>query len=460
LSSVPTYYKEDEDTPAFAPVIPFQARVIRDIVYSFDYSLGVHELLLSGSVGSAKSLLAAHLVVMHCLRHKKAHVGIGRLSMPNLKDTLFQMIIDHIGESIDVDIDKSRGIIKFRKTGSKITCVSWADKKYKKVRSYAFSAFVVEELTENDTDAAYKEIIMRIGRVPHIKETWLIMPTNPDSPAHWAYKKFIVGSRTSTTVKVYYSLTEENPFLPATYISKLQETMSKKEADRMLRGMWVEIDKNRIYYNYQTDRNFLPTTKYKINPRYPVDLMFDFNIGEGKPMSSAIGQSKGRSKHIFKEFHIEGLKTSQMMQEIADSGLLELPLKFRVFGDASGKNNDTRSTMTDYEIIESFLSRYRRKDGTSIKFEMCVPKGNPPLRRRQNLVNGLCQNDRLEVNFFVYAGCDWVDEGMRLTSPAKGSGFIEDDKLPQQHVITAIGYWCDYIENILSEGTKSTTRQL
>src|SRR5690606_33419855 len=189
---------------------------------------------------------------------------------------------------------------------------------------------------------------------PHIKETWLIMPTNPDSPAHWAYKKFIVGSRTSTTVKVYYSLTEENPFLPATYISKLQETMSKKEADRMLRGMWVEIDKNRIYYNYQTDRNFLPTTKYKINPRYPVDLMFDFNIGEGKPMSSAIGQSKGRSKHIFKEFHIEGLKTSQMMQEIADSGLLELPLKFRVFGDASGKNNDTRSTMTDYEIIESF----------------------------------------------------------------------------------------------------------
>src|SRR5690606_19739242 len=160
---------------------------------------------------------------MHCLRHKKAHVGIGRLSMPNLKDTLFQMIIDHIGESIDVDIDKSRGIIKFRKTGSKITCVSWADKKYKKVRSYAFSAFVVEELTENDTDAAYKEIIMRIGRVPHIKETWLIMPTNPDSPAHWAYKKFIVGSRTSTTVKVYYSLTEENPFLPATYISKLQE---------------------------------------------------------------------------------------------------------------------------------------------------------------------------------------------------------------------------------------------
>lgn len=444
--------------PVFAPVIKSQAQVIRDINYEYDYDLGVQQILLSGSVGSAKSLLAAHCAVNHCLKFKKAHIGIGRLSMPALKDTLYQMILDHIGDSIPIKEDKTRGIITFLDTGSKISCHSWSDKKYKKIRSYAFSAFIIEELTENDTDGAYKEIIARIGRIPHIKENWLMMPTNPDSPAHWAHKNILIKSRTNPKIHVYYSLTKDNPFLPTSYIETLVETMTTKEADRMLRGMWVELDKNRIYYNYSSEKNYLPNVKYKVSPFYPVDLMHDFNIGDKKPMSCAVGQQKGLGRHLFKEFHIEGLKTGQLMDEIAESGLFELKVKFRVFGDRNGKNNDTRSNATDYEIIEKFLSSYRRKDGSSLDFEMCIPSTNPPLRRRQNLVNGLCQNVKGEVNFFVYAGCEWIDEGMRLTSPVKNSHIIEDDKLPQQHVTTAIGYWCDYTHQ--SKIAKSGTRQL
>ena len=459
MGSVPTYYEEYE-SPAFVPVIPMQADVLHDITYGWDYSLGVHEALLSGSVGSAKSLLVAHAIVNHCLKFKKAHVGIGRLSMPSLKDTLYDMILEHIGGTIPIKTDKSRGIITFLETGSKITCVSWSDKKYKKVRSYAFSAFVIEELTENETADAYKEIIMRIGRIPHIKENWLIMPTNPDSPAHWAYKHFITRALTSPTTHVYYSLTKENPFLPPTYIEKLKETMTSKEADRMLRGMWVEIDRNRIYYGYQTERNFFPNTKYKIHPHLPVDLMFDFNIGEGKPMSNAVGQARGKERHLFKEFHVQGLKTFEIMEEMGDSGLFELDVKFRVFGDAAGKYNDTRSIRTDYEHIEKYLSNYVRKDGSRLEFEMHVPRLNPPLRRRQNLVNALCYNELNQINFFVYAGCEWIDEGMRLTAPVKGSGTVEDDKLPQQHVTTGIGYWCDFLQYKNPHDNKTKTRQM
>lgn len=459
MSSVPTYYQEPE-TPPFQPVIPFQADVIRDVIYNLDYNLGVHELLLSGSVGSAKSLLASHLAVTHCMRYKKAHVGIGRKSMPSLKDTLFQMILDHIGDSIPIKVDRTRGIITFIDTGSKITCVSWSDKNYKKVRSYAFSAFIIEELTENEDDSAYKEIIMRIGRLDHILERWLLMPTNPDSPSHWAYKHFITRSLTSPTTHVYYSLTENNPFLAKSYIEKLKETMTSKEADRMLRGMWVEIDANRIYYNYQTERNFFPNTKYKIHPHLPVDIMHDFNIGEGKPMSCAVGQAKGVERHLFKEFHVDGLKTYELMEEIAASGLFELPVKFRIFGDAAGKYNDTRSIRTDYEHIEKFLQGYVRKDGSRLEYEIHVPLSNPPLRRRHNLVNALCFNELGQVRFFVYAGCEWIDEGMRLTAPKKGSGTIEDDSVPQQHVTTGIGYWCDYLEYKHPNNNKTNTRQL
>ena len=43
-----------------------------------DYSLGVHEILLSGSIGSAKSLLMAHIAITHCMMYSDANVLIGR----------------------------------------------------------------------------------------------------------------------------------------------------------------------------------------------------------------------------------------------------------------------------------------------------------------------------------------------------------------------------------------------
>ena len=111
-------------------VIPFQYQVTRDLE-NFDYSQGVHEVLLSGSVGSAKSLLMSHQIAKHMLQNPGAHVGIGRLSMPALKGTLFQTIVDHFG---DFPMRVTENTAKIRlPNGSRLTSFSWQDKKYKKV---------------------------------------------------------------------------------------------------------------------------------------------------------------------------------------------------------------------------------------------------------------------------------------------------------------------------------------
>ena len=92
-------------------LIPYQYDVIKDIRTAYNYNLGVHELMLSGSVGSAKSLLMAHLVVTHCLANSGAVALIGRKAMPQLKDTLLQMILDHIGVDVEIKHNIDRGII-------------------------------------------------------------------------------------------------------------------------------------------------------------------------------------------------------------------------------------------------------------------------------------------------------------------------------------------------------------
>jgi len=151
---------------------------------------------------------------------------------------------------------------------------------------------------------------------------------------------------------------------------------------------------------------------------------------------------RGQVYHAVKSFHVEGARTGDIMEEVAGSGIFDRCGKILVYGDASGKNRDTRNIKSDYDIITHFLSNYRKSNGGHLIFEMRVPLANPPIRRRHNLVNAYFLNEDREIRLIVYD--KWLDEGFRLTEFKKNGTMIEDDSLPQQHVTTAIGYVLDY----------------
>lgn len=421
--------------------VPYQHRVIKDIRRNYDYDLGVHQILLSGSVGSAKSLLMAHIIITHCLLHSNAHFGIGRRTMSTLKGTLLDMILKHLGSAVPYKLNKTKGIITFQ-NGSKITPFSWDDGNYKKVRSYEFSGFAIEELTENDDKEIYTEILMRI-RLSHVSEKICINATNPDDPEHWAYKHFIES--TNPNIHVYYSLTRENKFLPPTYVSELEANLDPKMAMRMLEGKWIAIAQDVVYYEYDKQRNFR-RGPYEINLNIPLHLAFDFNIGVGKPMSSSAYQirdnleQKTREFHFFDEAVVEGARTEDIMEEWAARGYFDLGLVVLIHGDRGGNNKSTTSRRSDYAIIIDFLANYKTKTGEPIRYALEVPAANPGLRTRHNLVNAHCHNKLGQVRLFVYEKAKVTDEGMRLTKLKDRGQYIEDDSKYYQHITTAIGY--------------------
>jgi hypothetical protein len=458
-------------------LIPWQDTVVDDLECKLDFTSGYHEILLSGSVGSAKTTILAHLIAKHCLMCPGAHVMIGRRSLPDLKGTLYQSILDHLDQE---DIRKhyksndTRALIKFS-NGSLIRGVSWADRRYKKVRSYEFSMVVIEEGTENDDKdyELYKESLMRLRRQVELldlhedpeeedpaHDTELgdlivrpairtfaprvaIMATNPDSPSHWIYKHFIATEETNR--HVYYSLTSDNPFLAPGYMEQIRRTNDPKSVRRMLYGEWLELTQDVVYYNYERDTHF-KKFDYKLDQALPLSIMFDFNIGVGKPMSAAIGQFNPVTDHfhVFDEFVIQGARTDSIMEEIAMRGILNFPLKLHVYGDATGESRSTNSIHSDYDLIRKFLSNYKRPDGSSLLFEMRVPRSNPPVRERHNRVNAYLKNDLGQIRFSVYQKCKVTDEGLRLTALKKGADYIEDDSKHFQHITTAIGYWVVY----------------
>lgn len=451
-------------TPSFSEFnpsdVPYQARVLDDMNYTFDYKLGIHEILLSGSVGSAKSILGAHLAIHDSLMYPNNRGVICRKAKPDLRDTIYTKICEHLeGTVLQDGTELKEGVhywlrdttcsIRFF-NGSEIIARSWADGNYKKLGSIEVAWAFVEELTENNDkdEMAIKYLRMRVGRLPHIPRSWLMYATNPDAPSHFAYDYFDIGKRQQNllanlpkTRHVYFSKTSDNKFLPATYTQQLRENLDAKLAARMIDGHWIEITTDVVYHAYSA-HNYRDYD-YEINPALPVALAFDFNIGFGKPMSMAVGQHvpKTDTWHWFGEVVIEGADTYEQIEEVAARGFLDIDTPaYHIFGDSTGDSRSANSKKSNYDIIIEFLNTFRNKSGRKVWFEKHYPRANPPVRERHNKANAYCKNALGKTRFYVYKNCPTVNKGMRLTSLKKGGEYIEDDSKPYQHVTTAVTY--------------------
>lgn len=253
---------------------------------------------------------------------------------------------------------------------------------------------------------------------------------------------------------VYFSVTTDNPFLPDWYIQSLEEDMDPKLARRMIYGEWVEITTDVIYHQYSRD-NYRDYS-YEVDPLKPIFVSFDFNIGEGKPMSACLSQyhEKADSLHYFAEVIVEGADTEEQCAEIAARGHLDYDdTLYIINGDATGDSKSSKSKKSDYDIINKFFANYRNRYGSKLLFQKRVPKSNPPVRTRHNLVNAYCRNALGKTRLFVYKDCKILDKGMRLTTLKKGGQYIEDDSKPYQHVTTALGYNVCYIHKSKTQTT-------
>lgn len=425
--------------------IPWQYDLIRD-VRNFDYSQGFLDALLSGTLGSAKSMAGIHLGVTHCLMFPGAQLGLARRAMPDLKDTVFAKMIEHIApdleEGVDYEVNETRAQIHFS-NGSKVIGRSWGDQRSKKSRSLDLSALLIEELTENESEediASIEELKNRIGRVPGIPESWCISMTNPDSPAHWAFKYYFNSKNTNR--RVYLSSLDQNPFLPAWYKESLLKNLDPKMAERMVKGKWIEIRGEVVYYAYDPAVNYIKKP-YKIDPRYPIRISFDFNIGEKKPLSAVFFQFINDEFHFFDECVIHSAITEEACEDMIERGLLDHPTKYLVHGDATGKAKSTQAKYSNYDqIFQKFRAHRVERNGEQVPvdFEMQVLKSNPPIRKRHATVNGYFKNALKEHRAWVYEACSTADEGFRLTKLKKGGQYAEDDSKPYQHITTAAGY--------------------
>ena len=450
--------------PRFDEFSPFdiwwQHKLLADLSNpeQFDFkNRGVQTIILSGGVGSAKSLMAAHLTWRHILNNPGAVAYLGRLDLPRLRESSFDVLMKHrpLNWEPKRDFKFSESTYKYKLPNkSSVTPIYWSDGDFERFKSLQMSFFHLEEGSENETRTVYDYIHQRTGRLTHIDEKLILITTNPDEPETWIYQDLIQkagwvdGKRVegdpaylNYDVHVYYSYTAENPFLPPSYYEQKLREMSEQMVKRWLFGQWISIGGGGIYYQY--DENIHRVNHdYVIDPTLPVDINWDFNTAKDKPMSAAISQrDRTGMEHFFDEVVMQG-NTHQLMNEIVDRGILDIQCtEINIYGDAAGwARHASSNNYCDYDIIRRVLDHHITKDKRPLEYNIKVPKKNPLVKQRHNTVNMLLKNGVGEVNIKVYPKCKMLHKGFKLTKLKDSATYTEDDTKPWQHITTAAGY--------------------
>lgn len=115
----------------------------------------------------------------------------------------------------------------------------------------------------------YNEILARM-RGTAAPWTQIILTTNPDSPAHWIYKRLILGGEAA----VYSSGARDNPYNPSTYLGSLDK-LTGVLRDRLVLGLWKQAE-GVIYSDFDPQIHVID--RFDIPADWPRFMAIDFGF--------------------------------------------------------------------------------------------------------------------------------------------------------------------------------------
>jgi hypothetical protein len=284
-------------------------------------------------------------------------------------------------------------------------------------------------------EAAFNVVVAR-ARDRRVPVNQILLTTTLDEPTSWMYRVFVENFDEALMTVRYATTLENEKNLPPGYVERLRKIYTDREFKRMVLARWVTLLTAAIYYAFERDK--IVSGAVEFDPALPILWSHDFNIGEGKPMSSCLCQirrgngpdGKARTElHVFDEIVLDTADTNDAIAEFkARPWLAQAKAGVRIFGDASGKARDTRSKKTDYALLAEAGFGDQR-----------VPASNPPIRDRHNAVNRLMKSASGDIRLRVHPRCKTVATGLETVTLQGGAQYLEKETRAQ-HVTTALGY--------------------
>jgi hypothetical protein len=321
------------------------------------------------------------------------------------------------------ELNKAEHVLTFTDTRSRV--LFRPVEEFDRLRGTNLAWFGVDELTY-----APEEAWLRLeGRLRDPKATRLCgfgvwTPKGRD----WVWRKFIAEE--TKHYEVILAAPYENRFvldrIPDFY-ERLKSSYDGNFFAQEVLGQYIHAPEGLVYFAFNREKHLIDAD---VDSKENLLWALDFNV---TPMSSVVAQRAGDGLQVLDEIVLRRSSTAEACEEfIARWG--HHGRTVRVFGDASGRSRRTTGS-SDFEIVERELT------AAGLRVEIRVPRANPPVRDRTNLVNAMLGDAGGRVRLRLNRKCRELIQDFEEVRYKPGSTVMDKDRDPDRtHVSDALGY--------------------
>lgn len=387
----------------------------------------------SGPVGSGKSAALAHEAMRLAIENNGFTGLLGAPTYQMLKDaTLPHLLATLQRNDVAYEHKQSDQVVTLKEWNSTILLRSLDNPD--SLRGTNLAWFGVDELTYAP-EAAWQQLESRLREpaAPRLCGFGVWTPKGQD----WVYRRLVANERADT--ECIRAKPFENRFilnqLPR-YYEGLKDTFDSAFYAQEVLGEYLSAQSNLVYRRFSRAKNVEPQ---EYDPQLPLLWALDFNVD---PMSSVLAQIRGEHVHVLDEIVLKRVTTHEACEEFA-ARFPACPAGVKVYADASA-HADKTSGWSDREALQDFFSRHARYD---VSFH--IPKSNPPVRRRVELMNGKLEAATGFSNMTIDPRCTELIKDLEEVAWVEGAHEIDKAKDSKRtHLSDALGYlvWFEFRE--------------
>jgi terminase large subunit-like protein len=169
----------------------------------------------------------------------------------------------------------------------------------------------------------------------------------------------------------------------------------------------------------------------EVDANLPLLWALDFNVD---PMSSVVAQIHRGEIRALDEIVLRRATTEEVCTRFYDA-FGDHPAGIVVYGDASGNSAQTTGS-SDYQIMRNF---FRSNGRAPVEFR--VPRANPQVRDRVNLMNAKLRPASGSIQLFVHERCKELIKDFEQVAYKEDSNQVDKERdRSRTHLSDALGY--------------------
>ena len=284
---------------------------------------------------------------------------------------------------------KHNGIFSLRLGAKRPTqIVTGSMEKFKFHRGLSLAWAWLDEARDM-AEEGYDVVLSRFRGQP-IGTNYQDLLTTTPAGFNWLHQRFVENQKEGSAI--IRTKTTDNPYLPPGFVERLRAQYTAQFARQEIDGEFVNMTAGQAYYGFK--RDLVKPCDY--HSELPLRYSMDFNVS---PLCAVLGQCWDDEKRlpqirIIDEIKIEGsARTRDAVQEaVRRLGDRITRKEVWVYGDTSGGNRDTRSSDTDYGIIQAEFQAAGWRVTNRRNY------GNPPLTDSVECCNGQMEHGRIQFS--------------------------------------------------------------